>query len=262
MYKLATEKDVPMLLEYFERDLKNCLYSYIDLKKYKITNEHLKIYYNDTNCSLTVATAYYNGLQIFCDGDIFPTEETVALIKELDSSIISSTVNVIDLLSPYFEKGYTVEKGFVTSIERVRCMYNDENVLVAEEKDYAEIAELICSDEGVGGHYNPKDLEEQLLTRRRENFGRNYIIKQDGKIVCHVATYAEIDNLAVISGVITHKDYQKRGFAAAATAKMCDDLLAEGKKPCLFYYTNTAKALYDKVGFDTPSSWGKIAKLH
>ena len=46
MYQLAGEEQVQALLEYFEQDLKNCLYSYIDLKKYGIKNPHLRIFYS------------------------------------------------------------------------------------------------------------------------------------------------------------------------------------------------------------------------
>ena len=41
MYKLAESADVNRLLKYFEKDLKNCLYSYIDLKKFGIENPNL-----------------------------------------------------------------------------------------------------------------------------------------------------------------------------------------------------------------------------
>jgi predicted GNAT family acetyltransferase len=261
MYQLANESNIAELTSYFEQDLTNCLYSYIDLKKYGIANEDLKIYYYKEDNQITaVATAYYNGLQLFHYNSEFPISATKSLINELNPSIISSTTDVIELLSSSFAGSYEVEHGFVTSLSKTTHTYEVSQVKRATFGDLDEIAELICSDEGLGGHYSVYQLREQLLTRMEEDFGRNYIIKQNGQIVCHAATYAEIDNLAVISGVITHPDYRGKGLALELVTKLCEDLLSEGKQPHLFYYTKDSERLYKKIGFDSPSSWSKLAK--
>jgi uncharacterized protein len=261
MYQLANESNITELLSYFEQDLKNCLYSYIDLKKYGIANEDLKIYYYRENSKITaVATAYYNGLQLFHYNSDFPVEASVSLIQELKPTIVSSTTSVIDLLSDSFLEEYEVEKGFVTSLSKTTHSYDVTQVKRATYGDLDEIAEMICSDEGLGGHYTVFQLREQLLTRMEEDFGRNYIIRENGQIICHAATYAEVDNLAVISGVITHPDYRGKGLALELVTKLCNDLLSEGKQPHLFYYTKDSEKLYKKIGFDSPSNWGKLAR--
>ncbi len=261
MYQLANESNINELSSYFEQDLKNCLYSYIDLKKYGISNEDLNIYYYRENGRITaVATAYYNGLQLFHHDCEFPIEATVSLIHELKPTIISSTTPVIDLLSSSFMGEYKVEKGFVTSLTKTTHTYEVLQVKRATYGDLDEIAELICSDESLGGHYTVFQLREQLLTRMEEDFGRSYIIRQNGQIICHAATYAEVDNLAVISGVITHPDYRGKGLALELVTKLCEDLLSEGKWPHLFYYTKDSERLYKKIGFDSPSNWGKLAR--
>ncbi|OYO90780.1 hypothetical protein CG709_13295, partial [Lachnotalea glycerini] len=127
----------------------------------------------------------------------------MALIIKLKPSIISSTTDVIDLLSHELSKEYQVEKGFVTSLIQTNELISKSDVQCADVNDLEEIAKLICSDYGLGGHYDVIQLKNQLSTRMQEKFGRNYIIRQNGQIVCHAATYAEVDNLAVISGVIT-----------------------------------------------------------
>ena len=49
MYVKAKEQDVEKLLTYFEQDLKNCLYSYIDLKKFGIDNPNLTVYFDESD---------------------------------------------------------------------------------------------------------------------------------------------------------------------------------------------------------------------
>lgn len=262
MYELAKESNVKELLTFFETDLKNCLYSYIDLKQYGIQNENLQIFiYKNQDKLTTVATKYYNGLQLFHDKHFtFPVQSTVSLIEKLKPSIISSTLDVIEILSPVFNEEWEVEKGYVTSLSHTLQEDFSYSIEEAAQNDLNEISRLICMDEGLGGHYSVPELEAQLCTRMKEKFGRNYVIRQNGTIICHAATYAEIDNLAVISGVITHPNYRSKGYAAALVSKLCKDLLMEGKQPHLFYYTKEAKHLYEKIGFDSSSEWAKLVK--
>ena len=258
MYRLAEKADVLKILTYFEKDLKNCLYSYIDLKKYGIMNPNLTVYIDEFEGSCCTALKYYEGLQLFdAEGKINP-EATADLIKKLSSHIVSSTVDVIEKLYPLLKDSYEMEQGYVTEMLDMPACEISEEVRPALITEYDEIAALICSDEGVGGHYVPEELKKQLLTRLEEGMGRNYILKRDGEIVHHAATYAELDNLAVISGVITREDWRGKGVGTLAVRKLCYDLLKEGKKPCLFYYTKQAEGFYKKIGFEEGTGWAKL----
>ena len=258
MYKIAKAQDVPKLLEYLEQDLKNCLYSYIDLKKFGIENPNLTVYFDETEEINCTALKYYEGLQLFDGTGKMNAEETAELIRKLNSHIVSSTVEVIEALYPLLKDSYEMEQGYVTEMLSLPGGIVSEEVRPAFREEYDEIAKLICSDEGVGGHYAPEELKEQLITRLDEGFGRNYILKRDGEIIHHAATYAELDNLAVISGVITRDDWRGKGVGTLAVRKLCDDLLKEGKKPCLFYYTKQAEGFYRKIGFEEGTGWAKL----
>ena len=280
MYRIAQENDVSKLLEYFEQDLKNCLYSYIDLKKFGIDNPKLTVYFDvdqkqmeyesnsnelahsanglkvdDIKCT---ALKYYEGLQLFDAAGKMDVEATAGLIKKLHSHIVSSTVDVIEKLYPLLQDSYEMEQGYVTEMLSMPECEISKEVRPAKLEEYDEIAKLICSDLGVGGHYEPEELKEQLLTRLSEGMGRNYVLKKDGEIIHHAATYAELDNLAVISGVITREDYRGKGIGTLAIRKLCHDLLSEGKKPCLFYYTKQAEGFYRKIGFEEGTGWAKL----
>ncbi len=258
MYKTAQQKDVNKLLKYFEQDLKNCLYSYIDLKKFGIENPNLTVYFDESESIRCTALKYYEGLQLFDAHGKIDAEKTAELIRGLNSHIVSSTVDVIEKLYPLLKDTYEMEQGYVTEMLSMPECEISEEVRPAERSEYDEIARLICSDEGVGGHYKPQELKEQLLTRLEEGMGRNYILKRDGEIIHHAATYAELENLAVISGVITREDWRGKGIGTLAIQKLCHDLLKEGKKPCLFYYTKQAEGFYKKNGFEEGTGWAKL----
>lgn len=258
MYQIVKKEDVEKLLKYYEQDLKNCLYSYIDLKTYGVENPNLAVYFDEDAQIRCSALKYYDGLQLFDAYGAMDAEATAELIKMLGSHIVSSTVEVIEQLYPMLKDRYDIEKGYVTEMLSMPQEIPSGEVRQAELWEYDEIARLICSDPGVGGHYQPEELKEQLLTRYQEKFGRNYILTRGGEIVHHAATYAELTNLAVISGVITREDWRGKGIGTLAVKKLCADLMKEGKKPCLFYYTKQAEGFYRKIGFERGTGWAKL----
>ena len=310
MYTKVTQKELAEVLDYYRQDRKNCLYSYIDLKKYGLGNPHLSVYidrglvtdqgYADTlqaetmhdilkeadtsqagaaDSALTAGTLrcvllqYYTGINVFSYKNNLDVPATVAFLQEKQPSMINGPLETLEKLYPYFRETYDFEAGYVTELlEKPKdesMSETDESdaetqaefpVEKAGEAELPEIAALICTDEGVGGTYTPEGLAAQLLERQRDGFGRNYFIRQNGRIVCHAGTYAEVDDLAVVSGVITAEDSRGQNLADRVVSKLNKELLAEGKHPCLFYYTKSAARLYAKTGYAAGTGWAKLIR--
>ena len=310
MYTKVTQKELAEVLDYYRQDRKNCLYSYIDLKKYGLGNPHLSVYidrglvtdqgYADTlqaetmhdilkeadtsqagaaDSALTagalrcVLLQYYTGINVFSYKNNLDVPATVAFLQEKQPSMINGPLETLEKLYPYFRETYDFEAGYVTELlEKPKdesMSETDESdaetqaefpVEKAGEAELPEIAALICTDEGVGGTYTPEGLAAQLLERQRDGFGRNYFIRQNGRIVCHAGTYAEVDDLAVVSGVITAEDSRGQNLADRVVSKFNKELLAEGKHPCLFYYTKSAARLYAKTGYAAGTGWAKLIR--
>lgn len=310
MYTKVTQKELAEVLDYYRQDRKNCLYSYIDLKKYGLSNPHLSVYidrglvtdqgYADTlqaetmhdilkeadtsqagtaDSALTagalrcVLLQYYTGINVFSYKNNLDVPATVAFLQEKQPSMINGPLETLEKLYPYFRETYDFEAGYVTELlEKPKdesMSETDESdaetqaefpVEKAGEAELPEIAALICTDEGVGGTYTPEGLAAQLLERQRDGFGRNYFIRQNGRIVCHAGTYAEVDDLAVVSGVITAEDSRGQNLADRVVSKLNKELLAEGKHPCLFYYTKSAARLYAKTGYAAGTGWAKLIR--
>ena len=63
MYTKVTQKELAEVLDYYRQDRKNCLYSYIDLKKYGLGNPHLSVYIDR---GLVTDQGYADTLQALC----------------------------------------------------------------------------------------------------------------------------------------------------------------------------------------------------
>ena len=49
-----------------------------------------------------------------------------------------------------------------------------------------------------------------------------------------------------------------KGYAAACTALLCEDLQRDNKMPCLFYENPIAGKVYRRLGFEDASRWAVL----
>jgi predicted GNAT family acetyltransferase len=86
---------------------------------------------------------------------------------------------------------------------------------------------------------------------RTHELGTFHGIKQDGRLVAMAGERMKLDGFTEVSGVATHPDFRGRGFAAALTHRIAEQVLASGETPFLHAYATNAGAiaLYRRLGF-------------
>ena len=132
----------------------------------------------------------------------------------------------------------------------------------ARDEEIKGIVDLISEDEALGGPYEYEELMDQYKERRKEKFGRNYIQRDnDNRLIGHAATYAETEEIAVISGVITAPAYRGCGYSKGILAALCNELLEEGKNVFSYYYIPAAKKMHEGIGFETIGKWTKLIRV-
>ncbi len=89
---------------------------------------------------------------------------------------------------------------------------------------------------------------------------RNHIaVTEDGgKIVSAALTNTETNSAAMVGGVFTPIPWRNRGYASAALTRLCAELLAQGKQPCLFYDDPAAGVIYRRLGFEDIGPWNLV----
>ncbi len=89
---------------------------------------------------------------------------------------------------------------------------------------------------------------------------RTYVAEVNGRLVAGASTSAESYNAAMIGGVWTLPDERSQGHSTAVVAALSAELLAEGRRPYLFYLENNAPAghVYKKIGFEDIGRWSVI----
>ena len=255
------ENNIDNAFNYIGNDYEKCLYMYIDLVKYGLENENFSVWiqYNENEiCALI--SQYYNGIQIYSKDYNLIVDETIDFIKEKDPDIITGMGKSMCQIKDAFLE-YNEYIGSIAKLDELTYPPNHDAYLASDE-ELEEIAKIIADDENLGKGYNYKSLYEQLYDRKKSNFGRNVIScdKSNNNIVCHTATFAELPELAVISGVITPPQYRGKGFSKGTLAALCEQLQLECKEVFAYFSTRAAEKMHCGVGFKKIGKWVKLKK--
>ncbi len=114
-----------------------------------------------------------------------------------------------------------------------------ENIVLLSEKYIDEIYDLIWLV--MPGYYQKRGFE----------MGKYYGIFKDNKLVSITGQRMQTDNFIEVSGVVTHPDYTKKGYAKQLVAYTTKEILKEKKLPILHTNKgNPAILLYEKLGYN------------
>lgn len=257
----CNDKNIDVVFDYIGKDYGKCLYIYIDLKKYGLDDENFNVWiqYNDNDVVCAIISEYYGGIQIYSKNYDFIDTEIADFIKEKDTNVLFGMKPIIDKLKILLPE-YSQESGIVGELKELRYPPNPK-AYSASFEELDEIVKIIAEDEDIGKPYGYESLYTQYYERKKDNFGRNFILREDNKeIICHAGTYAELEELAVIGGVITSIPYRGKGFSKETLSSLCSQLQSENKDIFSFYYVPAAKRMHEGVGFKQIGEWSKLFK--
>lgn len=262
--RLAVPAEQEEILAYVKPHVSESLYLYIDIKKYGIGSEYLKVWVDrDQNNEITlVVMKYHTGMIIHTQSEEWDRDGVAALIEEENAMSVTGRRDLVDQLleSDALKGKYDVDYGHIFELSKYRSLEIDEDIELAGEEDAMEIARLVTADEGIGSYYEIEDYANQLIERMRTNFGRSFVIRKDGKIICHIASYAECDGLAPISGLITDPDYRSGVYGAAIEDHIFRVLKSEGFTVFSTVTTRLRKKLLESMGNECLGEYGKLMR--
>lgn len=203
----------------------------------------------------TLAGVLLRYFQTFCIFDPFlrmPTEAFIKIIREFDIQSISGEAAVIERFAPYFEYK-KIDKSVYCRLDGfdVRQDVDVSDIKTAVPNDAKRICALIDTIREFG-----KFAEEEIRQKIASKAGRVYYIENEaGEMVSIAQTAAENSVSAMVIGVCTRTEYRKKGLMRRLVIKLCDDLIKENKRPCLFYSNPIAGGFYARLGFMPIGKW-------
>lgn len=259
MIVLATEEKYNLLEQIISKDIFQNVYLYIDTIFYGYNSDKVKTYILERNDEIKIILYhYYNSLQIFQNKPLTDEE-----INELSDYLLKNNFNMItgnrDLiikLNEIVNRETSVSFGTIMAQKNMINCYSNKTEF-AKQEDCKEIAKLIRTDESIGGHYKVTELEEQLIDRLTTKNCVNLILKEKN-IVAHAATYADCNDISVIGGVITDKNYRGLGYGKIVVNDLTKHIQDNNKTPVLYCYNKNTIKWYESLGWEKVSECAKL----
>lgn len=257
---LCKENDLNDVLNFIGKRYGECLYLYLDILKYGFTDENIHLWCQKKNDKIVLLVLqYYTGMHIFMkDKTNVDFLDLISLIKERNPSMICGMETTIQLIKDEL-KGYELEVGYVGTIKELKDVSID-NCRLATREDLRAVAEFLSTDDALGKPYGFELLYKQLLERYDQNYGRTFILEEDGQIIGTASTYAETHKCAVVSGVLIHENYRGKGLSRVILTALCKNLLENEFDVFSYYYIEQAIRMHKSVGFEDIGQWAKLVK--
>ena len=256
----ATDEDVDALLVYLKRHVGNCIYLYIDLAKYRLTNPNMKIWFSQDEDGINlVVMKYHDSFQVYSESDQWDLQAVIRLLSEYEVGMISGKDSIIERIHPYFEKEYNLEIGYVFQLTAFRKF--DEIVPIERVTDSSEcqaIAHFICSNDSIGGYYEVDNLAMQLKERMENGMGRSLVIRGQDGYLGHIATYAEFDGFAVTAGLLSVNNGTNIPYGSMLESRLVHDLLDEGFTIYTFVTEKRRAKFFELMGCKQYGKYGKM----
>ncbi|MBQ9833133.1 MAG: hypothetical protein IJO48_05305, partial [Clostridia bacterium] len=103
-------------------------------------------------------------------------------------------------------------------------------------------------------------LKEQLLQRMSSGYSRSFISRKNGKILFHMGTTAELDNVVIGGLGLLDDSLRGQGMGKKMFGKFYNLMLSEGKKCYCFPADERADHLHRALGFKVRYTPVKLVK--
>ncbi len=258
--RLAAEADVKGICEYLREDVGNCVYLYIDISKYGLDNPNMKVWLDENDQGINlVVMKYYNSIQVYSRTEDWDMKPVSDLIEKEQVGMVSGQNWIIEKLYPTCGINYDLEIGYVFKLTNFKDFGSIVEIEKGTVEDMHECAALICANESIGSYYEVENLASQLRERIETGIGRSLVIRNDeGRIIAHIATYAEYDHIATTAGLIAEDDGSNIPYGTLLESRLVNDLLAEGFEIFTFVTEARRARFFRAMKCEELSRYGKM----
>lgn len=265
--EITTESEVENLLSTLKTDIKNCIYIYIDLKKYGLNNPNMKVWWKKNHDGLIMTVMkYHNSFQIYSNQVFCEVDELIGLIQKYSPERISGNEQIIKQLEPLLMGEYESEYGVIFCHEKTpvdeKIAENDIGCILAQIDDIPEIVELLLTEEPFKSQYSKEELTAQMTERYQTGMGRSMIIKNGDVIVAHTGSFAETNELAMLSGAVIREEYRDTNYYRGLNDVFLDLICRQEQKDAYYSSVNKRHIKYFTKVDGSGTTYGKLVKFN
>lgn len=243
------------VINYLKREREYNLTPINDINKYGYDQMFFNVWaqVNSRGDIKAIILRYFNIITLYSYGEC-DIREIYNLIKYFDYTEITGKYSTLKQLQDYinFQKSRTVNLCKLDTEKFFDMMKNIENKGTKVKRvKYRNLNKIVKLYEAID------EFENTTIENIRYGLksGRGYYIDDNKKIVSMAKSTSEGNGYAMVIGVGTDPEYRNKGLATKCMARLCLDLINEGKIPCLLYDNEVAGKMYKKLGFEEIGKW-------
>lgn len=138
------------------------------------------------------------------------------------------------------------EGAYISKLSKNAKVEIKSNSLYIREINTLDLDEIVKLYSKVFSSFSSKEV---MADKLKNNRGRGICIEDNGKIVSVAQTDFETIESALVVGVATEQEYQKKGLGTICLQVLIQGLLKEGKNIYLQYDNLEAGRIYERLGF-------------
>ncbi|MBO8172246.1 MAG: GNAT family N-acetyltransferase [Bacillaceae bacterium] len=202
-----------------------------------------------------VLLRYYHAYMFYADGDFDPAPFADIIKQDPDFEVLQGPKEIVSRFRDFISIG-DVKETYFAELDDGRLLPEEiPDGIRVEKATIDDVDEILALRRQIKEFTIGPNAREMMIRKFKTGAGKIYIIRKEGKMIATASTTAENSYTAMIVGVATLPEYRNRGYATACMAQLCRDLLAEGKKSCLFYDNPAAGSIYRRIGFRETGLW-------
>ncbi|MEA5026083.1 MAG: GNAT family N-acetyltransferase [Erysipelotrichaceae bacterium] len=239
------------LMAYLNQDRVINLFIIGDIENFGFTTAFLHVYMSKETSIQAVYLFWRDSLVLCSYSGQLDLAFITAKLKEHGTRVISGTAKIIDQLKD------------LPAVKREDCYFakmTKANQMVktagADSPAYDQLP-LIAATQALIFGQTGNELES-LQVAFKTKTGRSVAVFKDNLAVSIASATAECDGMAMVVGVGTLPAYRNRRYASMCITKLSNELLAEGKIPCLFYNNPSAGRIYKALGYEDIGLWSML----
>ncbi len=215
LFQCLGKEDVSHIIEYIGDNFVAAPYLYVNLKRYGVSNPNIFIWTDiQKNKLCGVYLLYYDTLHFYTKETQYSVNAFLNWFHELNPKVVFTSSEFGSRLAAEISGKYIAKEYYIADLNVSRPLPRVNGVEIADRNDLADIADLMLTDPEFKDVYDRTILESQLLSRFDDSFSRYFIIRCDGKVVAAYSTYGECDKMYILSGLVVHPDYRRRGLGS------------------------------------------------
>lgn len=256
MIRRLTEKDHEACMKLLMPKAAENLFILGDIEAYGYDQAFQKVWgdFDDHGNLRAVLLKYYQNYIPYAPGHDFDHEGLAkVMVSDPEFQNLNGLEDVVSFLIPWIaSKPSQIRKLYYAKCRALKESQVNWPVKKAGVEDVGRIMELYR-------HFSFSNNPESIKRNMEKGVARTYYIEVDGQMVSSASSTAENTLSAMVVGVCTVKEHQKKGMASACLVRLCQDLLQEGKELCLFYDNPDAGRIYERLGFVPIGRWMMVS---